>query len=362
MKRPLLFLLLCLPSWASWSYYYPLSYSAASCGSSTSSSFPALAYFSASAMKDAGHGGDVQYSSGADILFFSDSALTSQVPSELDYYDNVNGIGYFWVQITCNSSTAAPYYMAVGNASPPSRMTDPWDSNYGLVLHGGNGSTLSLTDSTTNGNNGTNVSASAASGKIAGGFEGLIATNTAGSDNPASMGTFELWCSPASGDLGAAAALLTNMNSAGGGSWYAPGAALAVRYGSYYIYVDNASLHGGDSSGGTVATGWHHVVGTWNASNFVLYVDGVAYTQSNVWGAAAAGTTALSATAYSDGSYNFQGPVDEIRVSSVVRGANWIKAEYNNQNAPGNIGSPGFWTFGPKTALAIARRRMIVVQ
>ena len=54
--------------------------------------------------------------------------------------------------------------------------------------------------------------------------------------------------------------------------------------------------------------------------------------------------------------------IDESRVSNVARSADWIEAEYANQNAPGNIGSPGFWTFGARTALGIARKRTIVVQ
>ena len=36
-------------------------------------------------------------------------------------------------------------------------------------------------------------------------------------------------------------------------------------------------------------------------------------------------------------------------MSSVARGADWIKAEYNNEKAPGNIGAPGFWTWGTRT-------------
>ena len=43
--------------------------------------------------------------------------------------------------------------------------------------------------------------------------------------------------------------------------------------------------------------------------------------------------------------YTFGGILDEIRVSGSERSADWIKAEYNNQNAPSNIGSPGFWTW-----------------
>jgi len=42
---------------------------------------------------------------------------------------------------------------------------------------------------------------------------------------------------------------------------------------------------------------------------------------------------------------NFTGIISEFRVSNIVRAADWIKAEYNNQNAPGNIGAAAFWTW-----------------
>jgi hypothetical protein len=82
------------------------------------------------AMKDAAHGGDVQSSTGADILFFSDSGLATQIPSQIVYYDNVNGIGWFRVLIsTLSSSTNGTIYMAVGNSSPPSRTSGVWDAH-----------------------------------------------------------------------------------------------------------------------------------------------------------------------------------------------------------------------------------------
>jgi hypothetical protein len=43
---------------------------------------------------------------------------------------------------------------------------------------------------------------------------------------------------------------------------------------------------------------------------------------------------------------DFDGLLDEVHESnSTIRSASWYLAEYNNQNAPGNVGSPGFWTW-----------------
>lgn len=51
-----------------------------------------------------------------------------------------------------------------------------------------------------------------------------------------------------------------------------------------------------------------------------------------------------------DGTYFFSGTIDELRVSSTARSANWILTEYNNQNAPGNIGADNFIKFGAETS------------
>jgi hypothetical protein len=56
------------------------------------------------------------------------------------------------------------------------------------------------------------------------------------------------------------------------------------------------------------------------------------------------------------------GKTDQARVSNSIRSADWIKTEYNNRNTPGAIGAAAFWTFGARTALAIARRRTVMVQ
>jgi hypothetical protein len=56
------------------------------------------------------------------------------------------------------------------------------------------------------------------------------------------------------------------------------------------------------------------------------------------------------------------GKTDQARVSTSIRSADWIKTEYNNRNTPGAIGAAAFRTFGARTALAIARRRTVMVQ
>ena len=45
------------------------------------------------------------------------------------------------------------------------------------------------------------------------------------------------------------------------------------------------------------------------------------------------------------------GAVDEVRASNIVRDACWIEANFKNVDAPGDIGSPGFYAVGAEAPL-----------
>ena len=44
--------------------------------------------------------------------------------------------------------------------------------------------------------------------------------------------------------------------------------------------------------------------------------------------------------------FNFDGVLDEVRISNIVRSVDFITTSYNNQNDPGDIGAAGFYTVG----------------
>jgi hypothetical protein len=343
MKRLLLLWLFCLPAWASWNYCYPLTYDHTQVGSSDSSSFPALVAFNASAMKDSGHGGDVQSSAGADILFYSDSGLTTQIASQVIYYDNVNGVGWFRVGIgTLSHSSNGTIYMAVGNASPPARTSGVWDANTVAMWPMSNGTAVSGTD-VAGSNNLTNYGTFAA-GQVDGASSSASAN---GSDSGLNLGTalrtISAWINVASFN---ARVMLYGTGSSGE---------------RIDFYLDSGTLYLSNYGGDVYfsyafSTGvWYHVAYGWDGTYGRLYVNG-----SEIGNYPQSLNTVSSGTIY----LNDQGAatLNAVRYSSVFRGADWIKAEYNNENAPGNIGSPGFWTFGARTAPAIARKRTIVVQ
>jgi len=85
---------------------------------------------------------------------------------------------------------------------------------------------------------------------------------------------------------------------------------------------------------------WHHVVGINESDNdMVVYVDGELETTTSGAGALSPGSNAAGIgyygsndSTYSSGGTWFIGYMDEIRISSVDRGAAWVKATYNSGN------------------------------
>jgi len=352
------------PSAAAWTCYYPMTYDHTQCGSSDSSSFPALVAFNASAMKTVAYGGDVRSSVGADILFFSDSGLTTQLPSEVDFYDPVNGIGYFWVQIPTLSHTAnGTIYMAVGNSSPPSRTTNPWDANYAGVWHmADNAANTTVKDSTTNGNNGANAAntnTKQTTGKIDGALNYNGSSDETDMGQPSSLNitgnfTLEAWINPTVA-LNGGTGLVTFISKVTNGGTQS-GYELIYYQGNLIVGIDSGAYRNWSVSQNFAAGGWHHIVGAWAGSSTTAY----AYVDGSLISGSGPGGFALSAAAVDFGlaywaaspSRYFDGAMDEVRVSSIARSSDWIKAEYNNQSAPGNIGSPGFWTWGTRTIMS----------
>src|SRR6267142_3045725 len=87
---------------------------------------------------------------------------------------------------------------------------------------------------------------------------------------------------------------------------------------------------------------WTHVVGTYDGSQLKIYFNGnldgqvsatgniVATNQNVVIGADTAG-----------GGENFNGSIDEVRISNSARSADWIATEYKNQSSPSTFYSVG---------------------
>jgi hypothetical protein len=304
----------------------------------------------------------------ADLVFSTDSAGSSKLPWEVQFYDGAAGTLIAWVQVpTVSNSSDIVFYMAYGDAGVTTQQNtgsyapaNVWDTNYKGVWHlNDTASSATIHDSTTNTNNGTATSGMVgATGKIGVGAKYPV-SNTADDisiPNSASLtinGPFSMsiWFNLPSGANSIHCLLAKD---------YYAGYTGSIGYNPYYQDV-NCS----DTVTNTIDTyshvtvpynTWVHAVLTINSSNANIYING-----SYAWG-----VTPGASPNYFKGAYplliggkstaSFQttpiinGMTDEARISNVVRSADWVKTEYNNQNAPGNIGTPGFLTYGVETA------------
>jgi hypothetical protein len=134
--------------------------------------------------------------------------------------------------------------------------------------------------------------------------------------------------------------------------WY-DGYALYVNYGggstikpTFSLPGDTHQLRGAnDVTGGT----WHHVVATYDGSYMRIYVDGIQ--DPNVL----VKTNAIEPSSFEKGfwighgdqpkdrgwSAEWDGQIDEVRISDVVRSAGWIQTQFENQFDPSSFYSVG---------------------
>ncbi len=82
------------------------------------------------------------------------------------------------------------------------------------------------------------------------------------------------------------------------------------------------------------AGSWYHIAATWNPlTGYRMYSDGVLVSSDTNIAArvVASGNSAIGSIG---GSRYFKGMIDELRVAIHARSADWVKAEYDSQNAP----------------------------
>jgi hypothetical protein len=204
-------------------------------------------------------------------------------------------------------------------------------------------------DSTSNANNLTPTSMVAADhilGQIGGAlnFDGTskylsITSNLNGMpvNNAAQTGSFWFWVSsnPSSGNQD----IYSLQNSAG--------SSVQMGFSAPNFVVWNWGGTSLVSTSPPTAGQWHYAVYTYDGTNHRLYIDGAQ--QSTTATAPNSGIpNALYVGKYSGGQY-YNGKLDELRISSIARSANWIATEYNNQASPST-----FFTVGPPEWYALA--------
>jgi hypothetical protein len=326
-------------------------------GATDLTDFPALITFTADAdMKSVGNGGHVESSSGYDIVFTLEDGVT-QLNHDLGGYSATTGSLTAWVKIPDLSVSFNTYiYMYYGNSAitTDQSSTSTWSNGYVGVWHFNN----SLNNSTgTSGLNGTNAgSTNTATGmfnearnfaRSSTQYVNVTPYNSA--YDLTSEITVSAWINLAS--IGVDQKVAGNQNNTTGGWKFGVFSdnkiELEIRTSGNSPFLSRSA-----SGGSTLGTGtWYYAVGMYSdAGNYIrTYRNG---TLDRNYGTTASlgtsnGTMKFGCEPFQTNSANWDGIMDEVRVSNVARTAAWVATEYANQSSPSTFYSisqePKLW-------------------
>ena len=318
-------------------------------------------------LRSVANGGNVESAGGYDIIFTDEDyhILDHQVES----YDPVTGNYIAWVRIpVLSASFDTDIRLVYGN---PQVTADPsvesvWDSYYQGVWHMNedpSGSAPQLTDAARD-NDGSS------SGTMTGGdiVSGIInsAISFDGNDDYFDVGTgilpnvsFTEECWIRAGNQ--------SDNSWHGFLGYDAGGDTMQRAPSLWIYEQD-KIHGGfgdnvdwcewttpNSVITNDGTTWNHIVTTFDGVDYRLFVNGINVYSTNAWSGRIPYSSPIRYIGRVDN--YFTGDIDELRLSSGVRSAEWISAQYNNYSSPSSFysisteSSCSVFNFEPECAL-----------
>ncbi|MHC4544674.1 MAG: DUF2341 domain-containing protein, partial [Planctomycetota bacterium] len=323
-------------------------------GTADHSNFPLLVNLTDANLRHIDSGGHVTNTNGYDIIFRA-SDETTQLDHEIEEYDETNGTVVAWVRIpTLSYDTNTVIYMYYGNtciSTSQENVTGVWDSNYLGVWHlkeSGNGTVDEFTDSTSNDNHGqggegtgSQVPTQSTSGKIANAQDfdasDCISVPNSSSLQPTTAITLSGWI---------------KLRSFGAGSEVDP----LLRKGpgnpnNYQLMLDDSTpqfvLNSGDDDtpiGSTtlLANNWYYLAGTWETSGSrTVYLNGSSDGTGAFTGPINTDTRPLYMGGRADANDHIDGLLDELRISNILRSADWIQTEYNNQSNPSTFYNEG---------------------
>jgi len=268
---------------------------------------------------------------------------------EVEEWDSGNEQAWLWVKVPSISSTADTalylYYDAdhgdnvayVGD-SASTIAENVWDSNFKLVAHmDDNPDASSIRDSTSNGNDGTKVSADnpmqtdGISGSAQDFSDDTINCGDDSSLNIVDTLTIEAWINPDS------VSMPHFIVTRGDSYWFL---VLNSKL-AFYMFNDGGSFGGYLATPDNVPTGtFSHVAVVYNisdANEAKLYINGQLSVEGGIDGPIASVSDDLIIGEY--WSYPFDGTIDEATISDTVRNGAWIKASYET-------GADNLLTFG----------------
>jgi len=282
-------------------------------------------------LTDANFDFDKDNDDGYDIRFTEDDG-TTLLKFERERHADPNA--EYWVKVGSVSSSAdTDFYMYyrttdTDNGADP---TNVWDANYMMVQHISDATTSTTLDSTSNDNDGTKKGVGepteTTSGKIgkAQDFDGDDDYIAGFSIGYSSYTTMSVWLKSDGSQTGAIAGNFSR------DFWQEYGRGIIIEPDTLYAMgeqndnKDPLSCTFDDTS-------WHHVVAIFSASG-ALYLDGVLQDSGDISSGYYDYGFAIGRCIYAGlGGSNFDGKIDEVRITDDARTAAEIKADYNSGN------------------------------
>ena len=298
-------------------------------------------------------------SNGYDLWFTADGVTS--LPYDREYYNITGGAcnAQIWIRMPgVSSAYNSLVYMRYGNhsATDLSNSTGVWDAGgsqyYGGVWHlkeTGTGSAYDYKDSTVNAINSTSTTGdptATTAGQIDGAenfsTNAYITFPNSSLIKPTSAITIEAWIKPLY-NLSSNYWIFTNGNDYNN----ATGVNLYEVNGRIYFEVGSGATQAGttiSSSANSIwCNTWYHVVGTYaSGTGLKLYLNGTQVASSSAYTGSLGYDSRIpnigrELTTY----YLFNGTIDEVRLSSVVRSASWVSTEFNNTANPASFETIG---------------------
>jgi len=304
-------------------------------------------------------GSNAAQADGGDVRFSTDTAGTTQLACEVVQFahDTSTGAGdaqvQIWVKVPSLSSSVDTviyiWYKTAGTDTQPA-VTDTygrnnvWDSNYLGVWHleeDPSGSAPQMTDSTGAGNDGTSggtmTSGDLVTAQISNGldFDGTDDSIDVGDIDVTGAITISAWANITGTPVNQ---FVVNKNYDGSNV-------------PYSLSINNGTIKGMAFFNGTWrvsgyttdirGAGDTYINGTYDGSTLKFYVDNALDASNSYSGSLPSNNSSTYIGTYlNDGAY-LDGVLDEVRISDVDRGLNWITTEYNNQSSPNTFATAG---------------------
>ncbi len=298
--------------------------------------FPILIDKTDNRFKTVANGGHVQNANGYDIRPYSDSGLTTPLTYELDYYNASTGQVVMWVKwSTLSSSVDTVTYFRYGDSSitTDGSSASTWSNNFLYVYHLKDGSALSVLDSL--GTTGVNHGATATTGQIDGGAAFVSASSQyIDSGNSVAFAiatTASAWVNATSFPNAFNSVVIKDQSSV---NEYIRLSVTSAGKLTCEIKATADVSYSGTGTNTLSAGTWYYLTETYSAAaGLIGYVnagvDKTVAANGDISGGGAANFLIGDNQRFAGTFWN--GKIDEARLASVARSADWITVEYNNQ-------------------------------